>query len=120
MREGKIKMKELINKSNDTESKECICFEYHLEVENEQGLPAFVKFYFERIAERSWKVKFISEVQKINECKAYSYMFDVPTKSMSLEMIAAFGLRTIQYVLKEELNYKSMIDFCIGDVVRDM
>ena len=120
MTDGKITMKDLINKNNDSETKECISFEYHLQVENEKGLPAYIKFYFSKIAERCWKVLFVSEVQSINENKAYSFTYEIPTKSMSLEMVCAMGLRTIQYVLKEELNYKSMIDFCIGDAVSNM
>lgn len=114
-----IDRKELINRKYD-ESKECVGFEYELKIEDEKGRIKTLPFYFNRLAERYWEVSMISKNKNFGELRAYSTEYEVPTKNMNLEVIAASGLRYIQYVIQSEVQYKSMIDFCIGDCIASM
>ena len=118
--QGKIESKELFNRRYDNDTKSCIGFEYNLQIEKEDGLPDVLQFYFNRLAEKYWEVSVISKKASIGELRAYSCQYEIPVKSMVLEMVAAIGLTNIQYLLKQEVQYKSMIDFCIGDAVSNM
>lgn len=117
-----ITSKELINRRYN-ESKECIGFTYDLIVEDSTGQPAIQTFYFKRqddLNVKCWEVLTVVIKKEIGELKPYNIEYIIPVKNMNLEVIAATGLRHIQYIIQQELQYKSMIDFCIGDVINDM
>ena len=111
---GKIIQPELINRKNDKETKVCMGFEYDLLVENESGNKTELPFRFKRLGDKTWSVELVIGLQ------VYQIMYDVPTNSMDLTMVAAFGLRNIQYQLQQEIQMKSIIDFTIGDETKDM
>lgn len=114
-----ITRKELINLRHN-EDKECVGFEYELKIENEKGRIVPLSFYFKRLAEKYWEVSMISKNNSFGELRAYSVEYIIPTNKMSLEMVAATGLRNIQALLQAEIQYKSIIDFCIGDTIASM
>lgn len=118
MLNGKITSKDIINRRYD--GKECIGFTYNLIVENEKGKLEELPCYYRKLAEKYWEVTMITKKVNINELKAYNQEYTIPTNSITLEMIAAMGLKYIQYVLQEEIQMKSMIDFCIGDSISGM
>ena len=89
-------------------------FEYDLLVENESGNKTELPFRFKRLGDKTWSVEMVCGMQ------VYQIMFDVPKNSMDLTMVAAFGLRNIQYQLQQEIQMKSIIDFTIGDMTKDM
>lgn len=114
-----IDRKELINRKYN-ENKECVGFEYELKIEDEKGRIKCLPFYFNRLAERYWEVNTISKNRNFGELRAYSVEYEVPTRNMNLELIAVYGLRNIQCIIQSEVQYKSMIDFCIGDTIASM
>lgn len=117
-----ITLKELINRKYN-EDKQCVGFEYELTVENEMGQPVKQSVYFTRKDEldvKCWEVSMISKNHNINELKAYSIEYMVPVQNMKLETIAATGLRHLQYNIQQEIQYKSIIDFSIGNMIFDM
>lgn len=111
---GKILQSELINKKNDPVTKVCMAFEYDLLVENEPGNKIELPFRFNRTGDKSWMVELIIGYQ------VYRVEFDTPKNGMDLTMVAAFGLRNIQYEIRQEIQQKSIIDFTIGDETKDM
>lgn len=111
---GKIIQPELINRKNDKETNQPISFEYDLLVENETGNKTELPFRFNRLGDKTWLVEMVFGIQ------VYKVMFDVPKVNMDLVMVAAFGLRNIQYELRQEIEKKSIIDFTIGDETKDM
>lgn len=111
---GKIIQPELINRKCDKETKQSISFEYDLLVENETGNKTELPFRFNRLGEKTWSVEMVFGLQ------VYKIAFDVPKVNMDLVMVAAFGLRNIQYEIRQEIEKKSIIDFTIGDETKDM
>ena len=110
---GKILQSELINKKHDKESKTCIGFEYELLVDDGNSKTIF-PVRFTKVGDKTWTVEMVFEHY------AYRIMFDVPKNNMDLVMIAAFGLRNLQYVIRQEVERKSIIDFTIGDETKEM
>ena len=114
--------KELINRRYN-DSKECTGFEYDLTIEDSTGQKVKQTFYFERqddLDVKCWKVMTVVINKEFGELKPYNIEYMIPIKNMNLETVAATGLRHVQYLIQQELQYKSMIDFCIGDTINDM
>ena len=111
---GKILQSELINRKNDKVTGSPMSFEYDLLVEDEPGNKTELPFRFNRLGDKTWLVELVFGMQ------VYKVMFDVPKNSMDLTMVAAFGLRNIQYEIRQEIEKKSIIDFTIGDETKDM
>lgn len=111
---GKILQSELINRKNVKETGSPLSFEYDLLVEDETGNKTELPFRFKRLGDKTWLVEMVFGMQ------VYKVMYDVPKNSMDLTMVAAFGLRNIQYEIRQEIEKKSIIDFTIGDETKDM
>lgn len=111
---GKILNSELINRKNDKETKVCMGFEYELSVDNGDNTFTTFPVRFNRLGDKTWLVEMVFDMQ------VYKIMFDVPKNSMDLTLVAAFGLRNIQYELQKEIQQKSIIDFTIGDEIHEM
>lgn len=111
---GKILQSELINRKNNKETNQPMSFEYDLLVEDEPGNKTELPFRFNRLGDKTWLVELVVGMQ------VYKVMFDVPKNGMDLTMVAAFGLRNIQYEIRQEIEKKSIIDFTIGDETKDM
>lgn len=111
---GKILQSELINKKNDPVTKVCMGFEYDLLVENEPGDKIELPFRFKRIGDKTWSVELVIGLQ------VYQVMFDTPKNGMDLTMVAAMGLRNLQYEIAQELEKKSILNFTIGDEIKNM
>ncbi len=110
---GKILPVELINRKNDPETKICTGFEYDLLVDDGNNKITF-PIRFTRQGEKTW------EVQMVYVSQVYRFLFDVPTPNIDLVMVAAFGLRTLQYEIEQEVQMKSIIDFTLGDMTKEM
>lgn len=117
-----IVLKELVNRKHNS-SGECIGFEYNLIIEDSTGQPVNQTFYFNRkddLDVKCWNIMTLVKKKEIGELKPYDVEYMMPARIIKLETIAATGLRHIQYLIQQELQYKSMIDFCIGDTINDM
>ena len=110
---GKIIPPELINRKCD-ENRQPISFEYDLIVEDEHGNPLSIPIRFTRMDELIWQVEMVYGYQ------VYRLDYNIPKRDLDLVMVAAFGLRSIQYQLQSEVQMKSIIDFTIGDCIKDM
>lgn len=111
---GKILNSELVNRKNDPETKVCLHFEYDLSIDNGDNTFMVLTFRFNRTGDKTWMVELVIGYQ------VYKVEFDVPKNNMDLTMVAAFGLRHIQYQIEQEVQSKSIIDFSIGDTIKDM
>ena len=110
---GKISPSELINRKCD-ENKLPISFEYNLMLEDESGNPMSLPFRFTRMDVLVWEVEMVYGYQ------VYKLNYNIPKRDVDLVLVAAIGLRSIQYQLQSEIQMKSIIDFTIGDCIKDM
>lgn len=110
---GKILQSEIINRKNDPVTKVCFGFEYELLVDNGNDKTIF-PIRFTRLGDKTWSVEMVFNKQ------VYTIMYDVPKNGLDLTLIAAFGLRNLQYEIEQEIQMKSIIDFTIGDSIKEM
>lgn len=75
---------------------------------------------FSRMDAKMWKMSIIFDRDRDADSQIYNFIYVIPTESMSLEKIAAFGLKFFQLKLKEEIQNKSMVDFAIGETLEGM
>lgn len=108
---GKILQNEIINKVNH--DNQIVSFCYILKVEDRDVQEAHM-FKFNRISERVWCIELVIGYQ------VYKIQYEVPKVNMDLTMVAAMGLRNLQYEIAQELEKKSILNFTIGDEIRDM
>lgn len=50
----------------------------------------------------------------------YKILYSVPSKRVSLVTTAGMGLYNLQYAIKAEIQYKTMLDFNIGEMLAGM
>ena len=108
---GKIVHSELINKVNY--ENEIKGFQYLLHV-NDRDIDEVHKFDFTRLGDKQWCLTYVFGYQ------VYNIPYEVPKVNMDLTMVAAFGLKHFQYEIAQELEKKSIINFSIGDEIREM
>ena len=111
---GKISPNELVNRKNDQTSKQCLGFEYELNVDMGDNTCRIIPFRFNKLETTVWSV------ETVIGNHVYRVAYDIPHPNMDLVMVAAFGLRNIQYQIEQEVQEKSIIDFTIGDATREM
>lgn len=110
-----ILLKELGNRAY--KEKECIGFEY--KVKDEKG-DVLVSAQYTKRAPTEWWMRVIFDRTRDADSQVYNFGYKLPKEGMDLVLIAAIGLKYFQMYLKEEVQSKSMIDFAIGDLVKDM
>ena len=113
MANGKITPPELKNRKNN-EQRECVGFEYDLLIDNGDNSVTELPFRFIRINSKVWQVELVIDNQ------VYRTNYEMPKQNCDLTLIAAFGLRNIQYQIEQEVQMKSIIDFTIGDATKEM
>ena len=94
------------------------CERFEIKIKNEENE---YDVFFHKINEQTWKVKF--QLEKTNEADSqdYTFTFMLPTTNpISLEKIAAFGLRYMQLAIQEEIQQKSNIIFEISNLLEGM
>lgn len=111
---GKILNNELINRKNEPDTKICIGFEYELKIDRGDGTFNIIPVRFTRLDKTVWSVEMVIGNQ------VYRVGYDIPHPNLDLAMVTAFGLRNIQYQIEQEVQEKSIIDFCIGDTIKEM
>lgn len=67
-----------------------------------------------------WNIQVVLDRTQFTDSQVYNIAYQLPKPGMNLELVAAIGLRYLQNVFKEEVQAKSMIDFMLGDVTKDM
>lgn len=112
-----INQKEIVNRVY--EDKVPVAFEYVVEnVDGPKGEKQRLRVWFEKLSDdksdRAYKVFTIIGMS------VYEYPFTMPKQNMPIEMVVAYGLNVLKYLLQDEANYKEMLSFTIGEVTKDM
>lgn len=110
-----ISLKELANRVYD--GKTCVGFDYRLKDEKGNVL---VSAQYTKRAPAEWWMRVIFDRTRDADSQVYNFGYKLPRDGMDLVIVCAVGLKYFQMYLKEEVQRKSLIDFAIGDVVKDM
>lgn len=86
-------------------------------------LKYFKYVYDDKEGNRQWEVNYSKknsskawEAQFVLDNQVYRFMYEVPKADASIELIAAIGLKHLQFYLKQEIELKMSIDFEISEV----
>ena len=113
-----IRLKDLQNRVYS--GKQCIRFEVLIQTENNKfHLAQFIKLVREN-GPNEWHMRIIFSRTRDKDSEVYNFGYIMPKDDVSLELIAATGLRYFQLYLKEEIQMKSNIDFVIGEIISGM
>lgn len=106
------------------EDKEPVAFEYTIfGLQGPNGEQQSLRVWYEKVEAENVGMITNNPVYKVFTfigTEVYQQIYQLPTMNMTLEQIVAFGLIMIQARLKEEVQYKSLLDFLIGDIVKDV
>lgn len=108
-----IRLKDLQNRVYS--GKNCIRFEYEFDVD----LNKTICVVFKRLSDNAntWKMSIVLDRTRDKDSEVYNFMYALPKENVSLELVAAVGLRYFQLHIKEEVQMKSNMDFVIGEIV---
>lgn len=111
-----MELKELTNRKY--EDNDCIGFSYSVK---EETSDTEIEFKFTRkIKSRLWQME-VNLPRTINaDMQCYVFPYEMPRDNMQLTLICATGLAYFQMYLKNEISFKSMIDFELGEITRNM
>lgn len=98
-----------------------IAWDYFLDVELNEGTYQ-IRFMFEQVEDDLYQVKTIIPSSPVDSRvdTVYTGVFKPYKNNMSMQTITAIGISCIQGMIKEEVQLKSCVDFCIGDALRGM
>lgn len=108
---GKILQSELINRVNY--ENEIKSFEYNVKVDD-RDVDDLYTFKFTRLGDKQWCLTIVIGYL------VYNIPYEVPKVNMDLTLIAAMGLRNFQYEVANEIQQKSILNFTISDMIREM
>lgn len=117
-----IDRKELDNRMY--RGRECIRFDYSVvdktseTVECEECFKA--AFNRDKKNSKLWSMIVVIPRDRDRDSQVYCFEYMLPKDGMSLELVAAIGLKYFQLKLKEEIQQKSNWDFILGDLLKDM
>lgn len=112
-----MELKELTNRKY--EDNDCIGFSYSVKEETSDTEIEF-KFTRKSKGSRLWQME-VNLPRTINaDMQCYVFPYEMPRDNMQLTLICATGLAYFQMYLKNEISFKSMIDFEIGEITRNM
>ena len=111
-----MELKELTNRKY--EDNDCIGFTYSVK---EETSDTEIEFKFTRKTKsRLWNME-VNLPRTINaDMQCYVFPYEMQRDNMQLTLICATGLAYFQMYLKNEISFKSMIDFEIGEITRNM
>lgn len=96
---------------------ECVDFDYYIEVDEKR-----IRCRFLRDDNNSliWSMHVVLYRTKDCDSQVYCFSYQLPKSNMNLTMIAAIGLKYFQLYLKEEIQTKINLDFCLGEITDGM
>lgn len=123
-----ITIKNIKNVEYDDETKEPKSFELMIdcseEVDREDEEHKRVRLIYTRLQNTNtiiWKVETdIIDFTPSSTVHHYKVLCGIPSKRVSLVTTAAMGLYTLQNAIKQEIQYKTMLDFNIGEMLAGM
>ena len=97
----------------------CVDFDYFLNIDNNSPR---IRFRFTRNKEdlRTWCMSVVLKRTRDADSQVYSFGYQLPKDNMDLTMVAAIGLKYFQLHLQEEVQLKSSIEFCLGEITANM
>lgn len=112
-----MELKELTNRKY--EDNDCIGFSYSVKEETSDTEIEF-KFTRKTKGSRLWQME-VNLPRTINaDMQCYVFPYEMPRDNMQLTLICATGLAYFQMYLKNEISFKSMVDFELGEITRNM
>ena len=120
-----ITIKNIKNIEYDDESKEPKSFELIIDcsedVDREDEEHKRLRLIYTRMTNVVWKVETgIADFTGSATVHHYKVFCSIPSKRIPLVTIAGMGLYTLQNAIKEEIQYKTMLDFNIGEMLAGM
>lgn len=112
-----MELKELTNRKYD--GNDCIGFTYSVK---EETSDTEIEFKFTRKSKESrlWQME-VNLPRTINaDMQCYIFPYEMPRDNMQLTLICATGITYFHVYLKDEISFKSMIDFELGEITRNM
>ena len=110
-----IKQSDLVNRCN-VDGK-CIDFDYFVNLDNSR-----IRFRFTRDKNQLsiWNMMVVIKRTRDADSQVYNFGYQLPKENMDLTMVAAIGLKYFQLYLKEEIQSKSNLEFCLGEITLGM
>lgn len=107
-----ISLKELVNRVYS--GKVCMRFEYELKFGDNKTAVAM----FKRAVEDAnmWTMQLVIDKTRDKDSEVYNFTYILPKSGVSLELIAATGLKYLQLHIKEEIQMKADLDFILGEI----
>ena len=98
-----------------------IAWDYFLDVELNEGTYQ-IRFMYMQVEDDLYQVKVIIPSSPVDSRvdTVYTGVFKPYKNNMPMQTITAIGISCIQGMIKEEVQLKSCVDFCIGDALRGM
>ena len=96
----------------------CVDFDYFLNIEN--GPRVRCRFSRDKSDLKMWCMCIVLERTRDADSQVYSFNYQLPKDNMDLTMVAAIGLKYFQLHLREEIQLKSNIEFCLSEVTANM
>ena len=95
----------------------CVDFDYILNIDDKR-----IRFRFTRNKHNLsvWNMGVIIKRTRDADSQVYNFGYQLPKDNMGLTMVAAIGLKYFQMYLKEEVQFKSSLDFTLGEITNGM
>ena len=110
-----ITLKDLKNRVYS--GKICTRFEYEIAIDKDRVIACFSRDV-ENGAQ--WNMQIVFSRTRDKDSEVYNFGYIMPKDNLSLELIAATGLRYFQLHIKEEIQTKTSLDFVLAEIIRGM
>lgn len=103
--------------------KQCIRFEYIIKLNlnnNESKDQVIARFERQLANPAEWNMQIIFDRTRNKDSDVYNFGYIMPRDNLSLELIAATGLKYFQLYIKDEVQIKSNLDFDLGNILQGM
>ena len=101
--------------------RQCIGFSYTLQGEEGKMLKAdFSAVDYHGGKPKEWRMQIVLDRTRDADSQVYNFGYIMPKAGLTLELIAATGLKYFQLYIKEEVQMKSNIDMTLSPVLEGM
>lgn len=102
--------------------RQCVGFDYIIDLSDKGMLRAEFSACdtIPNLQPKEWRMRIIFDRTRDADSQVYNFDYIMPRTGLPLELIAATGLRYFQLYIKEEVQFKSDLDFVLGNIVEGM
>lgn len=102
-----------------------VCTYFEVQVRTGEAAPGKPQSITARFAKQEqnanqWQMQVVLQRTRDKDHDVYQFDYVMPKADVPLELIAATGLKYFQLYLKDEIEGKQLLDFCLGDVLEGM